>query len=113
MRDVAERAEVNIATVHYYYGSKEQLIHAAYAELQSRFRATIGPAGTAAERLTEHLREVREMLLTDDALRGVLSEIALRARRDPDLEAAITTAEGAWFTQLQNLLGEGLSDGSW
>ena len=113
MRDVAERAEVNIATVHYYYGSKEQLIHAAYAELQSRFRATVSPEGTAAERLGQHLREVREILLGDDAFRGVLSEIALRARRDPDLASAITAAEGAWFSQLQDLLQEGLADGSW
>ncbi|WP_147915354.1 TetR/AcrR family transcriptional regulator [Ruania zhangjianzhongii] len=113
MRDVAERAEVNIATVHYYYGSKEQLIHAAYDELQARFRATVRPEGTAAERLTEHLLDVREILLGDDALRGVLSEIALRARRDPALESAITTAENTWFGQLQGLLDAGVADGSW
>lgn len=113
MRDVAERAEVNIATVHYYYGSKEQLIHAAYAELQSRFHATIRPEGTAAARLTEHLLDVRAILLDDNALRGVLSEIALRARRDPDLEAAITAAERKWFDQLHSLLEEGVADGSW
>lgn len=113
MRDVAERAEVNIATVHYYYGSKEQLIHAAYDELQSRFRATIRTDGTAAERLAEHLRDVRELLLADDALRGVLSEIALRARRDADLESAISIAEGAWFSQLEHLLQDGVADGSW
>src|SRR5690625_7420165 len=88
-RDVAQRAGVNIATVHYYYASKEALIHAAYAQLQSRFQATVPADGSAAERLTTHLREVRALLLGDDALRSVLSEIALRARRERSEERRV------------------------
>lgn len=113
MRDVAERAGVNIATVHYYYASKEQLIHAAYGELQARFRATTPAAGTAAERLTAHLQGVRDLLLEDSALRGVLAEIALRARRDPELEKAVRQVEDAWFDEVRALLLAGLEDGSW
>lgn len=113
MRDVAQRAGVNIATVHYYYGSKEVLIQAAYGELQRRFGATVPEGGTAAERLAGHLQGVRAMLLEDEALQGVLAEIALRARRDAGLEAAIGAAEEAWFGQLRGLLADGLGDGSW
>jgi len=112
-RDVAQRAGVNIATVHYYYASKEALIHAAYAQLQSRFQATVPADGSAAERLTTHLREVRALLLGDDALRSVLSEIALRARREEKLRAAIAAAEESWFSQLRDLLQAGVDDGGW
>ena len=113
MRDVAQRAGVNIATVHYYYASKEQLIRAAYGELQARFRATTPPDGTAAERLRGHLRGVRDLLLDDSDLRGVLAEIALRARRDEELEAAVRQAEDGWFAEVRGLLQAGLDDGSW
>lgn len=113
MREVAERAGVNIATVHYYYGSKETLIRAAYRELQSRFRSTTPPDGTAPERLTAHLRGVQDLLIGDPQVRGVLAEVALRARRDPDLEAAVSAAEDAWFGELRGVLQQGLTDGSW
>lgn len=113
MREVADRAGVNIATVHYYFGGKEQLIHAAYLELQQRFRATIGTEGSAADRLTDHLHSVSDMLLGDDALRSVLSEIALRARRDPELHEAIGSAEATWFSELEQLLTEGRRAGEW
>ncbi len=113
MRDVAERAGVNIATVHYYYASKEELIRAAYGELQSRFQATVPAEGDPAERLTGHLHEVRDLLLGDDDLRSVLAEIALRARRDEQLGAAIAGAEAAWLAQLQHLLRAGAASGSW
>ena len=113
MRDVAERAGVNIATVHYYYASKEGLIRASYAELQSRFRATVPSEGTAAERLDAHLHQVRDLLLEDDALRAVLSEIALRARRSEELRVQISLVEDAWFDQLRTLFTDGLADGSW
>lgn len=113
MRDVAERAGVNIATVHYYYASKEHLIHAAYGALQARFRATTPPGGTAGERLTAHLRGVRDLLLGDPDLRGVLAEIALRARRDNELEMAIGRTEDAWFAEIRGLLQQGVKDGSW
>lgn len=113
MRDVAERAGVNIATVHYYYASKEQLIHAAYSELQRRFQATTPAEGSATERLTAHLHGIRDLLVDDHELRGVLAEIALRARRDPDLEAAVTQVEDAWFTEIRGLLAAGVDDGSW
>lgn len=113
MRDVAERAGLNIATVHYYYASKEHLIRAAYAELQTRFQATTPVEGTAAERLTAHLTGVRDLLLGDEALRGVLAEIALRARRDTELAEAVTRVEDAWFAEVRVLLQTGVDDGSW
>ena len=79
----------------------------------SRFQATVPADGSAAERLTTHLREVRVLLLGDAALRAVLSEIALRARRDEKLGAAIAAAEEEWFNQLRDLLRAGIDEGGW
>ncbi|MFC7620322.1 TetR/AcrR family transcriptional regulator [Microlunatus sp. GCM10028923] len=112
-RDVAARAGVNIATVHYYFATKEDLIAAAYQRLQQRFGAYLPETGTPAERLTHHLTGVLELLIDDAELRRVLAELALRANRDPRLAGDIAAAEDAWLTSLRDLVATGTEQGSW
>lgn len=113
MRDVAARAGVNIATVHYYFGSKEDLIAAAYRLLQDRFKAELPADGTPDERLSAHLLGVIDTLISDAELRRALAEIALRAARDPELARQIGAAEDAWLAELRGLVRQGVREGSW
>lgn len=47
VRDVAERAGVNHALVHRYFGTKEDLFRAVFAELSQRFQADAVAAGAS------------------------------------------------------------------
>jgi len=113
MRDVAARAGVNIATVHYYYASKEDLIGAAYQVMQQRFKASLPLDGSPADRLAAHLNGLLDLLIGDAELRQVLAEVALRAGRDAGLAEQIGAAEDGWFEAVRQLVQQGVDDGSW
>jgi AcrR family transcriptional regulator len=113
MRDVAARAGVNIATVHYYYATKEDLIGAAYQVMQQRFHASLPAAGSPPERLAAHLDGILDLLIGDAELRQVLAEVALRAGRDAGLAEQIGGAEDAWFETIRQIVQEGVDAGSW
>src|SRR6266496_4069965 len=57
-RDVAAQVGVNIATLHYYFPTKEALIRGVVELSQQRFRSTLAPSGTSADQLRNHLRAV-------------------------------------------------------
>lgn len=67
VRQIAARAEVNVALVSYYYGSKDDLIHAAVDEiLQAEAgKWLIPPDGDAdpIARLKEMLRQMSDMVV--------------------------------------------------
>jgi AcrR family transcriptional regulator len=113
MRDVAARAGVNIATVHYYYATKEELIGAAYQVMQHRFQASLPAGGSPADRLAGHLNGILELLINDADLRQVLAEVALRAGRDRGLGERIGAVEDDWFEMVRQLVQEGVDEGSW
>lgn len=114
MRDVAARASVNIATVHYYFPSKEDLIAGAYLQLQRRFQAIMPDHGTPAERLSGHLTGVLDLLIKDAELRQVLAEVALRAGRgDTELAGQIEASEDAWLRSIRSLVRQGTKEGCW
>ena len=55
-RDVAARAGVNIATLHYYFPTKEALIGGVVEHVMTRFRSTLEPHGSPDRQLRNHLR---------------------------------------------------------
>src|SRR5919201_2737422 len=58
-RDVARAVGVNIATLHYYFPTKEDLIRSVIGHAMSRFQTTLAAAGTAADRLRAQLQGLR------------------------------------------------------
>src|SRR5207244_10007286 len=61
-REVAAEAGVNIATLHYYFPTKEDLIRAVVEHAMGRFRSTLAAHGAPATQLRNHLRSVRKLL---------------------------------------------------
>src|SRR3989441_13311117 len=80
-REVAAGVGLNIATLHYYFPTKEALIRGVVDEAMRRFRTTLEPHGSPADQLRTHLRAVRQLLRTDPKLRAVMGELALRSAR--------------------------------
>src|SRR5919197_2199765 len=64
-RDVAADVGVNIATLHYYFPTKEALIRGVIGEAMRRFTQTMPGEGSPAEQLRGHLAAIAQMLKCD------------------------------------------------
>src|SRR5213592_1053256 len=93
-RDVAADVGVNIATLHYYFPTKEALIRGVIGQAMQRFRATIPAEGAAEEQLRGHLRALARLMKEDQQLWSVMGELVLRAPRDPDLAQTFRQSDG-------------------
>src|SRR5882724_3741618 len=67
-REVAAEVGVNIATLHYYFPTKESLIQAVLDHAMGRFRTTLAPHGSPSDQLRNYLRAVRKLLLDEPEL---------------------------------------------
>src|SRR3979411_665872 len=61
-REVAAGVGLNIATLHYYFPTKEALIRGVVAHAMDRFRSTLAPHGSPAGPLRNHVPGVRQRL---------------------------------------------------
>ncbi len=103
-REVAAGVGLNIATLHYYFPTKEALIRGVVAHAMDRFRSTLAPHGSPADQLRNHLRAVRKLLRDEPEVGAVMGELALRSARDPSLARIMAEAYQAWHQTLRGLL---------
>ncbi len=61
-REVAAEVGVNIATLHYYFPTKEKLIEGVVQHAMQLFRSTLEPHGSPADQLRNYLRAVRRLV---------------------------------------------------
>ncbi|HEX9097547.1 MAG TPA: TetR/AcrR family transcriptional regulator [Candidatus Dormibacteraeota bacterium] len=110
-REVAAGVGVNIATLHYYYPTKEALIRGVVAHAMDRFRSTLAPHGSPSDQLRNHLRAVRKLLRDEPEVGAVMGELALRSARDASLARIMGEAFQAWHRTLLGLLKRAARDG--
>jgi AcrR family transcriptional regulator len=110
-REVAAGVGLNIATLHYYFPTKEALIRGVVTHAMDRFRSTLAPHGSPADQLRNHLRAVRKLLRDEPEIGAVMGELALRSARDPSLARIMGEAFQAWQRTLRGLLQRAARDG--
>ncbi len=110
-RDVAAQVGVNIATLHYYFPTKEALIRAVVEHAMSRFQTTLAPHGSAEDQLRNHLRAVRDLLRSEPQVGAVMAELALRSARDPAIAAIVRGTFDGWHTTMRGLLRRAVTKG--
>src|SRR5215831_18757965 len=71
-RDVAADVGVNIATLHYYFPTKEALIRGVIGHAMQRFMTTMPHEGTAVDQLQTHLLALARLMKEDQQLWAVL-----------------------------------------
>src|SRR5690349_16386707 len=71
-RDVAAEAGVNIATLHYYFPTKEALIRNVIGQAMHQFGETMPSDGSPVEQLRGHLRALARLLKEDQQLWAVM-----------------------------------------
>jgi len=111
-RDVAAEVGVNIATLHYYFPTKESLIRGVVEYAMARFRSTLAPHGSPADQLRNYLRAVRKLLAQEPALGSVMGELAVRSARDKSIAAIMTEMYGVWHVTTRGLLRRAVKEGN-
>ena len=110
-REVAAGVGLNIATLHYYFPTKETLIRGVVAYAMKRFRSTLAPHGSPDDQLRNHLRAVRKLLRDEPEIGAVMGELALRSARDPSLARIMRETNDAWHRTLRGLLRRAVREG--
>jgi AcrR family transcriptional regulator len=111
-REVAAEAGVNIATLHYYFPTKERLVQGVVEHAMDRFRTTLTPRGSPADQLRTYLRGVRRLLKDEPQLALVMGELGLRASRDPDLAYVMGGMYTLWLRLVRGMLKRAARDGT-
>src|SRR5262249_17358000 len=115
-RSVADRARVNIATLHYYFPTKEALIGGVAAFIASQFITLHAPrrpstGSPALDRLQQEFADARFYRAKHLALGAVLSELQLRGRRDPAIRKIIEPLYGHWRKGIEEWMRAGVAEG--
>ncbi|OLB86337.1 MAG: TetR/AcrR family transcriptional regulator [Chloroflexi bacterium] len=111
-REVAAGVGVNIATLHYYFPTKESLIRAVLDHAMDRFRTTLAPHGSPADQLRNYLRATRKLLLEEPELGAVMAELALRSVRDDSIGSIMNEMYDVWHATLRGLLKRAAREGN-
>ena len=111
-RDVAADVGVNVATLHYYFPTKEALIRGVIGQAMQRFQATIPSGGPAVEQLRGHLQALAGLLKEDRELWAVMGELVLRAPRDLDLGHTFRQTDAHSHRTLRDLIGAAVAAGA-
>lgn len=116
MRDVARAAGANIATLHDYFPTKEDLIYAVIGYLAEQFQVPTvtpptGEVVSAFEELRWEFADLRERLGTAPEQIAALAELHARSRRDQGIAAALRGLDAGWQGYLASIIGRGIQEG--
>src|SRR5271169_3091007 len=115
-RSVADRVGVNIATLHYYFPTKEALIGGVADFLATQFitlhAPPVAPTGSPAlDRLRQEFADAHFYRAKHPDLTAVLCELQLRGRRDPAIRKIVEPLFGHWRYGIQRWLADGVAEG--
>ena len=115
-RDVAAKVGINVATLHYYFTTKEALIEGVALHLAGQFQtirapAASEPSASAADRLHQEFADARFYLDERPEMISVVQELTQRARRDPSVAAIIGPLNQAWRAGIEAMIAAGVAEG--
>jgi len=110
-RDVAAEVGVNIATLHYYFPSKEALIRGVVGHAMGRFRTAFAPGSRPGEQLAAQFQGIRRLAKDEPELFMVMGELALRSGRDPAIAGIFKETIQAWHSTLVTLVRHAQKEG--
>ncbi len=115
VREVAEEAGINNATLHYYFPTKEALIHGVVEKLIQGFSMT-GETGSAVPRtalqdIRREFEDARRRLAENPEQFVVFTELLIRSRRDPAIAAIFSKLDESWRRYLVGIVERGIKTG--
>lgn len=113
-RDVALKAGVNIATLHYYFKYKEDLIRGVVEYIQQKFlerHSPLAPPATGLEELRQELADQEYLLQHAPEAYKVLFELGMRSLRDPFIKSIMPQLDTGWRSHIRAYLAQGVQEG--
>ena len=112
-RDIAARVGMNIATLHYYFPRKEELIQAVVEYLLQQFMLAYMPdfplaMKTPLEQIRGELVEMQYLLQAKPEMFIVMNELILRSLHDPAILRMIKWLDEGWHGHLERIISEGI-----
>lgn len=115
-RDVAARAGINIATLHYHVPTKEALIHIVADSVRAEFiaqdEAHPRDGMTPRQQLRQEIDDFAELIAERQDLLTVMAEFSERERRDASVYAIFSDMRAHWHNTISQILKKGIKDGS-
>jgi AcrR family transcriptional regulator len=114
-RAVAERASVNVATLHYYFPTKQALIEGLAQFLGAKFVLLHGPAPEpsgypALDRLQQEFSDGEFYFEREPKMLLVMEELGLRGKRDPEVRKVVEIMHGHWRRGLEQMVEAGIAE---
>lgn len=114
-QQVAAQAGINNATLYYYFASKEALIQGVVeymmAELKTPPVEVDKPPCNALEELRQMFEEARRRLKGNPSFFIVITELALRAKRDPAIDRIGEDRDKFWVNRFTGIVERGVAQG--
>ncbi len=113
-REVAERVGINSATLHYYFPTKEALIQGVVEYLMRELRTTRASPDSpqsALDLLRAEFADIRLRLRDSPDQLVVLTELAMRAWRDPVVARMLHYLDEGWRGHLISVFATGIAEG--
>ncbi len=115
IRQIAEVAGIDNGTLHYYFPSKEVLIRNVVDYLVrdltiNRSKQANSDDLTALDELRMEFEDIRRRLHESPGQFIVLSELAIRSWRDPEIAKVFKLLDDGWFAHLTALLTRGIDE---
>jgi TetR/AcrR family transcriptional regulator, regulator of cefoperazone and chloramphenicol sensitivity len=115
-RAVAERAGVNIATLHYYFPSKQDLVEGLAQFIGAKFVTIHGPrpepSGYAAlDRLRQEFSDSAYYLECEPKMLLVMQEFGMRGKRDAAVKKVVDQMYFHWREGIAGMVREGVAMG--
>jgi TetR/AcrR family transcriptional regulator, regulator of cefoperazone and chloramphenicol sensitivity len=116
-RSVAQRTGVNIATLHYYFPSKQDLIEGLAQFIGAKFVTLHGrpprPSGLPAlDRLRQEFSDGQFYVKQRPEMLLVMQEFTLRGKRDPEVQRTVDQMNAHWRDGIERMVEAGVADGT-
>jgi AcrR family transcriptional regulator len=115
VRDIARAADASVGSVNYYFKSKDDLLRAAVAETDARFRAQVRQAVADASEYPAKLARVVDLCFPNQGEDGpdwaVFVDFWYRASRHDSYRSIFEEAHSEWIELLSQVLADGVADG--
>jgi AcrR family transcriptional regulator len=107
-RKIAEAAGVNVATLHYHFENKEEILFCVLAGLASGYRETLAKRFAEPQNLRERIKDLLHFIFSEiESARGeqlVLQEMTLYVLRDPHAAHMAREKEREIFKLYEDML---------
>lgn len=113
-RDIAARVGINIATLHYYFETKEELVASVVDHMMELFQSVYEPLpedASALEQLRHLFTTQSYRRRVEPMLEIVVQEMMLRGRRDERVRARLELMLLAWNGYVESIVARGVRAG--